>query len=97
KALHYLARRFFAPALVTAHVPGEEQTITNNYRRTTVREVHLYTVYDAPEPVRGVLRWDLVRFDGKGVSSGRQPVALRPGESVRQKTLDLAGPMAKHG
>ena len=33
----------------------------------------------------------------KGLSSGRQPVALRPGESVRQKTLDLAGPMAKHG
>ena len=38
-----------------------------------------------------------VRFDGKGASSGRQPVALRPGESVRQKTLDLARPMAKHG
>jgi len=97
KALHHLARRFFAPALVSAHVPGEEQTITNNYRRTTVREVHLYTIYDAPEPARGVLRWDLVRFDGKVVSSGHKPVALRHGESVRQKTLDLAKPMAKHG
>jgi beta-mannosidase len=97
KALHHLARRFFAPALVSAHVPGEEQTITNNYRRTTVREVHLYTVFDAPEPARGRLRWGLVRFDGKVVSSGRQPVALRRGESVRQKTLDLSKAMARHG
>jgi beta-mannosidase len=97
KALHHLARRFFAPALVSAHVPGEEQTITNNYRRTTVREVHLYTVSDAPEPGRGVLRWSLVHFNGTVVSSGRKPVALRHGESVRQMTLDLAKPMAKHG
>jgi beta-mannosidase len=97
KALHHLARRFFAPALVSAHVPGEEQTITNNYRRTTVREVHLYTIYDAPETARGVLRWDLLLFDGEKVLSGSRPVALRPGESVRQKTLDLEKPMAKHG
>jgi beta-mannosidase len=97
KALHHLARRFFAPAVVSAHVPGEEQTITNNYRKTSVREVHLYTVYDAPKPVRGVLCWDLSRFDGAVVSSGRKPVALRSGESVRQKTLDLSKTMAKHG
>ena len=97
KALHHLARRFFAPALVSAHVPGEEQTITNNYRRTTVREVHLYTVFDAPEPARGMLRWDLVRFNGNVVSRGRKTVALRRGESVRQKTLDLSKPIAKHG
>jgi beta-mannosidase len=97
KALHFLARRFFAPATVSAHVPGEEQTITNNYRRTTVREVHLYTVCDAPEPARGVLRWDLFHFDGSVVLSGEKQVVLRCGASVRQKTLDLAKPMAKHG
>src|SRR5664280_217940 len=97
KALHHVARRFFAPAAVSAHVPGEEQTIINNYRRTSVRKVHLYTVYDAPEPARGVLRWELFHFDGDVVSRGRKPVVLRYGESVRQKTLDLAGPMARHG
>jgi beta-mannosidase len=97
KALHHLARRFFAPAVVSAHVPGEEQTITNNYRRTTVRVVHLYTVYDAPEPARGVLRWQLCHFDGRLFARGRKPVALRHGESVRQKTLDLSKAMARHG
>ncbi len=91
-----MARRFFAPALVSAHVPGEEETTTNNYRRTTVREVHLYTVYDAPQPASGVLRWDLFHVDGRVVRCGRRKVALRPGESVKQQTLDLAGPMRRH-
>ena len=97
KALHYAARRFFVPALVSAHVPGEEQTITNNYRRSSVRRVHLYTVYDAPAPARGVLRWDLFHVDGRVLRHGRKAVALRPGSSVRQRTLDLAAPLARHG
>ena len=97
KALHHVARRFFAPAIVAAHVPGEEETTINNYRRTSVREVALYTVYDAPEPAAGELRWDLFRFDGRVVRSGRKRVALRYGESVCQQTLDLAKPMQAHG
>lgn len=97
KALHYAARRFNAPALVSAHVPGDEGVITGNYRRTTVREVHLYTVYDAPASAKGLLRWDLFTLAGDIVLSGKKAVALRHGESVNQKTLDLAKPMAAHG
>lgn len=97
KILHYAARRFNAPALVSGHVPGDESVITGNYRRTTVREVHLHTVYDAPVSTKGLLRWDLFHLDGRILLSGKKTVALRPGESVRQKTLDLAKPMAAHG
>lgn len=97
RALHHVARRFFAPALVTAQVPGEETTTLGNYRGSTVREVHLYTVYDAPTPAQGVLRWDLFHVDGRVLKRGRKPVALRYGESVCQETLDLAAPLAKHG
>lgn len=97
KALHYAARRFNAPALVSAHVPGDEGVITGNYRRTTVREVNLYTVYDAPVSARGLLRWDLFTLAGDIVLTGKKSVALRHGESVNQKTLDLAKPMAAHG
>jgi len=97
RALHHVARRFFAPALVSAHVPGDETDIIGNYRRTTVREVHLHTVYDAPKPARGVLRWDLFHLDERVLLSGRQRVALRYGESVRQKTLDLKKPMEQYG
>lgn len=97
KALHHVARRFFAPALVSAHVPGTESTIIGNYRRSNVRAVHLYTVYDAPSRARGLMLWDLFRLDGQIVLGGKKPVALRPGHSVKQHTLDLAGPLAKFG
>jgi beta-mannosidase len=97
KALHHVARRFFAPALVSAHVPGDEETTIGNYRKTSVRLVHLHTSYDAPTPVRGVVRWALVRLDGRALLSGKKAVTLRAGRSVLQKTLDLAKPLAAHG
>jgi len=97
KALHHAARRFFAPALASAHVPGDELALTINRRHSTVRFVHLYTVYDAPQPARGVLRWDLFHLDGRVLQRGRQAVALAPGRSVRRRTLDLAAPLARHG
>ena len=96
RALHHVARRFFAPALVTAHVPGDETTIIGNYRRSTVREAQLYTVYDAPEPARGVLRWDVFHLDGRVLKRGRKKVALQPGASVGQHTVDLSGLLARH-
>jgi len=97
KALHHFARRFFAPVLVSARVPGEEETITGNYRRTSVREVHLHTVSDLPEPVRGVLRWALCHVDGRRISGGSKRVEIGPGESVCRRTLDLSKPMELHG
>jgi beta-mannosidase len=97
KALHHVARRFFAPALVSAHIPGEETRRIGNYRDTTVREVRLYTVYDAPEPAKGLLRWDVFHLDGRRLGGGRKRVDLNFGESVLQKTLDMGSAMARHG
>jgi beta-mannosidase len=96
KALHHIARRFNAPALASAHVPGDEGVITGNYRTSTVREVHLHTVYDAPVSAKGLLRWDLFTLDGDIVLTGKKKVVLRHGESVQQQTLDLAKALAKH-
>jgi beta-mannosidase len=97
KALHYVARRFFAPAIVSAHVPGDEGPGIGNYRRTTTHDVHLYTCYDGPEAARGTLRWDLFHVDGRRLLTGRKNVALRHGESVRQKSLELASLVTRHG
>ena len=97
KALHHVVRRFFAPALVSAHVPGEETDTIGNYRESTVREVHLFTIYDAPTPQKGILRWDLFHLDGSRLQQGSKKVTLRPQQSTKQKTLDLAAPLAKHG
>ena len=97
RALHHVARRFFAPALVSAHVLGDETTIIGNYRRSNVDEVHLYTVYDQPAGAEGVLRWDLFHVDGRVLAGGKKTVKLRYGESVRQKTLRLAKLLERHG
>jgi beta-mannosidase len=97
KALHYAARRFNAPALVTAHVPGEEGCTIGNYRASTVRKVHLHTVYDAPTPAVGELRWELFHVDSRRLDGGRRPVRLRPGTAKRQATLDLAAALEAHG
>ena len=97
RALHHVARRFFAPALVSAHVPGDEDTLIGNYRTTTVDEVHLHTVYDASAPARGELRWALFHLDDHVIARGRKKVVLRPGESVRQQTVRFGKLMAQHG
>ncbi len=97
KALHHVARRFFAPFAVSAHVPGDEETTIGNYRRSTVGAVHLHTVCDHPTGGRGLLRWELCRADGRSVLRGRQSVVLRPGESRRQRTLALGPVLRTHG
>ncbi len=99
KALHYGARRFFAPALVSAYIPGDETAGIGNRLKSTIHEVHLYTVYDGREPeVAADLRWELIRFsDGEWLEQGHRAVALRFNESVLQGRLDFAGAMAQHG
>ncbi|RRJ97066.1 glycoside hydrolase family 2 protein [Opitutaceae bacterium TAV4] len=97
KALHHLARRFYAPALVSAHVPGDDHVSIGNYRRSNVDTVNLYTVYDSPAPTRGTLRWSLFHLDGTRLLTGRKSVRLRPLESMLQRTLRLAPHIARHG
>lgn len=97
KTLHHYARRFFAPALVTAHVPGDEYTVNGNYRRTTVDKVHVHTVCDAVEKQNATVVWELHHIDGRMLDSGRKNAVLRYGESKRQHTLDMHEPMQTHG
>ena len=97
RALHHLARRFFAPAIASAHVPGDEAYGIGNYRRSSVRHVHLYTVSDLPRTTVGELRWHLFRIDEVVVMSGRKRVTLQYGESIHQKPLDLGRAIERHG
>ncbi len=97
KALHHAARRFFAPRLVSAHVPGDETTGIGNRTTSSVCEVHLYTVCDAPAATDGRLEWELWQLDGRRLRHGGQRVRLRPGESLRRRTLDLASAIRRHG
>jgi beta-mannosidase len=94
KALHYAARRFYAPALVSAHVPGDETTQIGNIRKSTVHEVFVTTVYDAPTAVNALLEWQLLSFDGMQELRGTKRIKLKPGQSVRQRRLDLGRQLA---
>ncbi|HXQ79951.1 MAG TPA: glycoside hydrolase family 2 protein [Opitutaceae bacterium] len=97
KALQHVARRFFAPAAVSAHVPGGEIHGIGNYRASNVRHVFIHTSYDGARPARGVVLWDLFHLDGRRLLGGRKPVSLRPMTSRLEKRLDLAAPLARFG
>jgi beta-mannosidase len=56
KALHYLARRFYAPLLLSILDSGKQLEVHVTNDRTTLFE--------------GVIRWKLIQHDGQPVSSG---------------------------
>jgi len=97
KALHHAARRFYAPALVSGQVVGDEESTIGNYRKTTVREVHIHTVFDGPQATKAMLSWELHHLDGRVLMRGNRRVVLRPGQSVRHRTLDLSAAMERYG
>jgi beta-mannosidase len=96
KALHYAARRFFAPALVSAHVPGDEKAGKGNYITNTIHDVNIYTVYDGVAAQDGMVKWALYKLDDQILDQGQQDVALRYGESQQLTTLDFADAIAQH-
>lgn len=98
KALHYAARRFFAPLLVSARVLGDERQGKGNYRESTVTgAVELHTVNDTPRAVRATLRWELSLLDGRRIRGGSKSVSLAPASARLQAKLDLAREIARHG
>lgn len=96
RALHHVARRFFAPLLVTAQLHGEETVGIGNLRQSTVHAVDLHVVSDRPEICPGVLHWDLFHLDGRRLLSGSKKVKIAAGTSAREKKIELAKLLAKH-
>ena len=68
KALHYAARRFYNPVLLSV----EEET---HPRR---RGVNVWLTSDLPAAWRGRLRWTLETLDGEVLEGGDQPVLANP-------------------
>lgn len=97
KALHYEAKRFFAPALVSAHVPGDERLGPVNSLLSTIHEVDIHTVYDGIETREALVSWEICHLANGRIRGGRKKVTLRYGESVRQLQLDFAKEMEKFG
>jgi beta-mannosidase len=84
KALHYLARRFFAPILLSA-VEDSERGI-----------VDLHVTNDGGA-VDGRLTWTLTTADGQAVTRGESEIRLPLAGSRRAVRLRFGEAMAEHG
>jgi beta-mannosidase len=77
KALHYLARRFYAPVLLSI----EDVDTTMN----------VWVTSDRTEAWQGTVEWKLVKLSGEVLETGQAGVALRSQESkqIFSRTFDL--------
>lgn len=85
KALHYAARRFFAPLLLTAVPDPTQGTIT----------VHLCN--DRPSTATGVLRLELTRADGTVIRHEQRKVQVGALRSERVAVFSAKDELAKFG
>ncbi len=77
KALQYMARKFFAPLLISGLEDGAKKTV----------EVHVTS--DLLKPVSGRARWTLTRADGTVLMEGEKSVRVGVTENRLVTTLDL--------
>jgi beta-mannosidase len=75
KALHYMARRFFAPVLLSILDDGPRMGI--------------WVTNDTTEAFTGEARWSLELLDGEALASGAEAVHLGPQAAGEIKTLDF--------
>lgn len=77
KALHYMARRFYAPVLVSGLEDAKAQT------------VEVFVTSDRLEPCRATLSWEVTDPAGKSLSRGSTPLEVPPQASRKVRTLEL--------
>jgi beta-mannosidase len=85
KALQYLARRFYAPLLVS----GAEDV--------KGRKVDLYVTSDRREDCQGKVQWTVTDLSGTTISEGSLDVDIAAGKSRLVRSLDLRDIAEKHG
>ncbi len=82
KALHYIARKFFEPVLVSGVEDADKGTV----------EVHLSS--DRLEAVEGTVRWTLTTTAGETVDGGEIPAKIGPNRTKKLTTLKFADAIA---
>jgi len=85
KALHYMARRFFAPLLIS----GLEDWDTGHV------EVHVTS--DLLEPCEGAVSWLLTDVAGERLDGGELAVAIGPNGDTMATILELGKHVQRHG
>jgi len=85
KALHYMARRFYGPVIVSGLEDAERGTV----------EVHVTSDLGRSRPGRVV--WSATDLSGAELDGGMIPVRIPARKNARVKTLRLGKLMAEHG
>lgn len=80
KALHYAARRFYAPLLLSIEDAPPRQT--------------LHLTSDLGQAWEGEIRWRLETLSGEALTSGCEPVSLAPYASNRVRELDFSAALS---
>ncbi len=76
KALHYLARRFYAPVLLSILDSG--------------KQMELHVANDRPAAFEGKIRWQLIYLDGQEISAGDEIVTAPGLTDVCVTVLDFS-------
>ncbi|MFA4943408.1 MAG: glycoside hydrolase family 2 protein [Lentisphaeria bacterium] len=97
KALHYAARRFYAPVLASIRLDGEEAIRTGNSYSRPVTRAELWLCNDRPAAVSGRLEWRVCRLDGQVLLKGGKKLTLPPGSSQCHQEIPLATLVQQHG
>jgi beta-mannosidase len=85
KALQYMAKKFYAPLLVSGVEDLQKGTVA------------LHVTSDRREAAAGTVAWQLTDLAGKKVAGGRLPVQAAPGTNTLVATVDVSKWLAKHG
>jgi beta-mannosidase len=97
KALHYAARRFFAPVLLSA----EETAYTTHHAEYLFQPkpgpiVNLHLTNDLVETWHGTVRWSFETLDGEVLESGTQEVSVDGIGAQVVASPDLEGKVDAH-
>ena len=78
KALHYYARRFFAPVLISCHEEGilSQDTNVNAEPYALKKSARLNVSNETMSEFRGTARWSLRRSDASVIREGSFPVTV---------------------
>jgi beta-mannosidase len=85
KALHYMAKIFYAPLLIS----GVENAETGT--------VEIFITSDLIKPVKGEISWELTDVDGNSIHKGDQTVEIAYGSSRCVRVLELAEDIKRYG
>ena len=93
KALHYYAKRFFAPVMISCHEEGilSQNTNVNAEPFRLEKSARLSVCNETREAFRGTARWSLRRPDASVIAEGEFPVEAEALSAVWLPKQDFSG------